>query len=110
MKKPKKTTEIHIGKLIKEKFEESRMSKSAFAVAVNMHRNNVYDLFTRQSVDTALLERVGEVLNYNFFSLFVEKTNMVTVEEASSAMKKKIVFVPVELNDTEFETISKKII
>ena len=61
--------EVHIGHTIKEKLEKSGMKKSEFARRINKTSQNVYDIFERKSIDTALLARISEVLEFNFFEL-----------------------------------------
>jgi transcriptional regulator with XRE-family HTH domain len=63
---------IHIGKLILEKLKERGISKSEFARKVNKSRQNVQDVFKRESVDTQLLAEIGEVLDFDFFSVLSE--------------------------------------
>lgn len=57
---------IHIGKLIKEKFEEKKMTKAEFARRINIHRSTVYLLFEQKSIDVELLLDISKVLEYNF--------------------------------------------
>lgn len=66
---------IHLGKLIKEKFEESNLSISEFARRINRSRSVVYDIFERQSIDIEMLENISEALNFDFlkYLCFEEK-------------------------------------
>lgn len=59
----------HIGKAIKEVFDRQPRSCTAtwFARQINCHRANVYDIFSRSSIDCELLERISIALNHNFF-------------------------------------------
>ena len=59
----------HIGKAIKEVFDRQPRSCTAtwFARQINCHRANVYDIFSRPSIDCELLERISTALNHNFF-------------------------------------------
>lgn len=59
----------HIGKTIKEVFDRQPRSCTAtwFARQINCHRANVYDIFSRPSIDCELLERISIALNHNFF-------------------------------------------
>ena len=59
--------EVHIGKLILEKLKEQGISKSEFGRKINRSRQNVQDVFKRESIDTNLLSEVSKVLNYDFF-------------------------------------------
>ena len=57
---------IHIGKLIKEKFEETGMTKTGFANKINRSRSDVNDIFGRSSVDTVLLIQISKALGFDF--------------------------------------------
>lgn len=57
----------HIGKKIEEVIREKRFSVAEFAQLINTNRNNVYSIFRRESVDTELLKKISEVLEYDFF-------------------------------------------
>ncbi len=62
---------IHIGENIKERAKELRMGPTELANAINTSKQNVYGIFKRESIDTALLQKIGKALNYDFFSLFI---------------------------------------
>ena len=61
---------IHVGKKIKEELYRQGLSVSKFAKKINRSRNVVYDIFERESIDTALLNKIGKILNCDFFSLY----------------------------------------
>lgn len=61
---------VHIGKLIKEQLDKKKMSVSQFAQKINTNRNNIYNIFTRQSIDTQLLFTISIVLEHNFFQYY----------------------------------------
>ena len=61
---------VHIGKKIKEEVYKQRISITAFAKKISRSRNVVYDIFSRESVDTDLLNKIGKVLNCDFFSVY----------------------------------------
>jgi hypothetical protein len=65
--------EIHIGEEIKKVFERKNLSVSEFARRINKSRENVYDIFTRQTIDTGLLITISTILEYNFFLMYSEK-------------------------------------
>ncbi|MGV3632269.1 MAG: helix-turn-helix domain-containing protein [Bacteroidota bacterium] len=62
--------ELHIGEAIKDIFESKGMTISEFSRRLNNSRENVYSIFKRKSIDTALLYKISMVLDYNFFELF----------------------------------------
>jgi phosphorylcholine metabolism protein LicD len=61
---------IHIGKKIKEEVYRQAIPINVFAKKINRSRNVVYDIFERESIDTALLNKIGKTLNVDFFSLY----------------------------------------
>jgi plasmid maintenance system antidote protein VapI len=63
-------TQIHIGKIIKEKFEQTGRTVTWFAECLHCDRANIYDIYKRSSIDTNLLWNISEILHFNFFSLF----------------------------------------
>lgn len=65
---------LHIGKEIKEAFDNSGLSKAEFARRINKTSQTVYDIFDRETIDTGQLKQIGEVLGKNFFSLYVPAT------------------------------------
>jgi len=61
---------IHIGKKIKEVIEARGLGVSLFAKKINKSRSVVYNIFERESIDSILLYKISEALDFNFFSLF----------------------------------------
>ena len=59
--------EIHIGQQVKLVLETKGISITEFAKRINKSRENVYSIFTRKSIDTGLLSKISEVLEYDFF-------------------------------------------
>jgi len=69
--------DTHLGKLIKEKFEEKQQvdkyfSKSTFARQIHVHRTTVYQLFEQRSLDIELLVRISKALDYNFVEEYLK--------------------------------------
>lgn len=59
---------VHAGEKVKEYFEASGLSVSEFARRLNCHRQNVYDIFRRKTIDVTLLQRISKVLGHDFVS------------------------------------------
>ncbi|HWZ22087.1 MAG TPA: helix-turn-helix transcriptional regulator [Cytophagaceae bacterium] len=66
---------VFIGKLIKEVTERRGMSKSELGRRLNMSPTNVHKIFKRESIDTALLQNISQVLEYDFFSPYSSGKN-----------------------------------
>ena len=71
----------HIGRLIKEKVKNSKYSITEFAKEINCSRRNVYAIFERESVDTELLKKIGNVLEYNFFQYYIPELQKYSMKE-----------------------------
>ena len=49
---------------------KQNISVSDFAKKISRSRNVVYDIFGRESIDTDLLNKIGKILNCDFFSMY----------------------------------------
>lgn len=58
----------HIGAKVKRVMLERNMDITQLAQKVNRSRTNMYDIFSRRSIDSSLLADLSIALNYNFFS------------------------------------------
>ena len=58
---------IHIGDRIKQRLKQINRTPSWLAQEICCDRTNVYKIFMRSSIDTALLMQISRALNYNFF-------------------------------------------
>lgn len=61
---------IHIGSVIKDKFDELGLTVSWFAKELCCDRTNVYSIFKRESIDTSLLVKISLILNHDFFKCY----------------------------------------
>ena len=59
--------EMHIGQQVKLVLETKGITVTEFAKRINKSRENVYSIFTRRSVDTSLLSKISEVLDFDFY-------------------------------------------
>lgn len=58
---------MHIGQLIRMELEAQERTPTWLARKINCDRTNIYRIFNRESIDTALLARISTALNRNFF-------------------------------------------
>ena len=59
---------IHIGQLIKEEFERNKhLDINGFASRLSCKRANIYNIFGRPTIDTALLYKISQALDHDFF-------------------------------------------
>lgn len=61
---------VHIGKLIEQELRRQERSVTWFASKLYCDRTNVYSIFKRESIDTALLMRISDVLHHDFFQYY----------------------------------------
>ena len=87
--------EIHIGKEIHEVFINRGLTITEFAKRINKSRENVYNIFTRKSIDTDLLLVISDVLENDFFMLYIQ-VSTITVE--NEQLKKEVALLR-ELNE-----------
>jgi hypothetical protein len=59
-----------IGEQIKKELQRQERTVAWFARQLHCNRQNVYDIFKRNNIDTELLLRISLILNTNFFSFF----------------------------------------
>ncbi|GHT15418.1 hypothetical protein AGMMS4956_15310 [Bacteroidia bacterium] len=57
---------IHIGKEIEKVLRERGMPITEFAAKICCHRKNVYNIFTRKTIDIDKLILISKVLDYDF--------------------------------------------
>jgi hypothetical protein len=93
-----------IGQIIKEKLDASKMEVTVFAKAINKERSNIYNIFRRDSIDTELLKKIGQVLDYDFFQdlLEPETVKRIAIKEA---IKKSNILIQLELSEDEIMKI-----
>ncbi len=78
---------IHIGQKIEEIVRVKRFPIVEFARKINTTRNNVYNIFSRESIDTELLRKIGEILEFDFFQLLSKAYNL-----PEDSLMEKVVF------------------
>lgn len=126
-------TELHIGSLIKQRLEEIGMKKSEFARRISTTSQNVYGIFKRVSIDTDLLKKISETLNFDFFQYYADgglivqedsihyntnkktiktaldlKTELDDSKEALDALKREVQYLR-EINELLKEKVNKLI-
>ena len=74
---------IHIGKQIKAELDRQGRKAQWFADQLCFERTNVYNIFRRQSLDTDLLLRISQILQYDFFALYSQQ--VFSVEDSSTS-------------------------
>lgn len=89
-----------IGQLIEDRVKSMNMEVTEFAKRINRERSNVYDIFKRDNINTDLLKKIGQVLDYDFFIHFLEPKTVELIK-TSEIVKKSKVFLEIELDEDE---------
>ena len=71
----------HIGNIVKSKTKNRGISVSELARRISTSRENIYSIFKRESIDTALLKKIGEALDYNFFKHYSSNLSIPIVDD-----------------------------
>lgn len=65
---------LHMGHLIKERVKKEHKSVVLLAQELGCHRTNLYNIFSKNSLDTYTLQRISIILHHNFFQYLLEDT------------------------------------
>lgn len=72
---------IPIGKLIQEKLEEKGKTVVWLSLQIPCTRANIYKIFNKSSIDTAMLYRISQILEFDFFQCYSESITKVSDAE-----------------------------
>jgi len=64
------TGSVEIGKIIEAELRRQHRSVTWLGQMIHCDRRNIYDIFSRPSIDTGLLYRISLVLDTNFFRYY----------------------------------------
>ena len=105
-----KIKDIHIGSIIEEKFEKSKLSKTKFASMIGRTRTDVNDIFTRKTIDTELLIAISIALNYDFIlNVYYEgQTSSPTIYIALKITENEIKGIDLPEEFTHFIKVEKE--
>lgn len=101
--------DIHIGELIEQIVKKRKYTVAAIAGFISRERSVIYDIYKRETIDTGLLYKLSESLNFDFFKVYSDKLQgKIDVVEEPQAEYKKLekkhrVLIEVELNDHQYE-------
>lgn len=94
---------IHIGLKIKEVVEQKGISKTELSRRLNMSATNIHKIFKRDSIDSALLQKLTLILNHDFFAYYKEDMLHSSLEEPNSEYKTRI-----QVLQEEIQTLTKE--
>jgi len=102
---------INIGQKIKEKATEKRLSQEAIGERINTTKQNVGNIYKRASIDTQLLLKLCEVLEFNFFELYYTQEPLKSMRDKEiDALNKQIKELQQEVKqrDQRIEDLEEK--
>ncbi|PCJ88717.1 MAG: hypothetical protein COA57_03180 [Flavobacteriales bacterium] len=95
---------MHIGNKIRELVKEKGLAVTEFAKKINYSRRNAYVIFSRKSIDTAVLKKIGEVLEYDFFKYYIKEDITSKAEEPAPKYNRQL-----KDYETKIEALSSEI-
>ena len=63
---------VHVGKEIKKKVKERKMTVVELSRELGCHRTNVYRIFDSPTIDSGVLSRLSVIFHFDFFKLYSE--------------------------------------
>lgn len=66
--------EVHVGRAIKQRMDDLRMSKAEFAKQMGIQQQHVNRILERDTMETKKLVGVCRILDFNIFALFCKNT------------------------------------
>ncbi|MCX6310229.1 MAG: hypothetical protein NT084_01155 [Bacteroidetes bacterium] len=64
---------------------------------IKTSKQNIYGIYTRSSIDTALLQKLGKALDFDFFSLYPAVSN--STKNKSTTISDEVVSLRKELTE-----------
>ena len=64
---------IHIGQLIREELQNQGRTVAWLTKELNCSRSNVYKIFEKPTLDTAILLQVSKLLKVDFFRYYTDE-------------------------------------
>ncbi len=80
----------HIGKLVEEVMDKNHMTKAELARKLDIHPIGINRYFKQNTLHAALLWKIGQILNHNFFADLAEQFPLVIEPSAEEALKKQV--------------------
>lgn len=78
--------QIHIGNEISKRILDLHLSKTEFAKKIGYRQQNINRILDKPSIDTDMLQKISEVLNFDFFRLFTDNGDINVVASGDSSI------------------------
>lgn len=96
-----KQRHMHIGAQIQKRVKELGLTNSQFANLINCHRTNVNNIYKQETIDVVKLQKISEVLCFDFFQYYVA--------DYSSPSCGEVILKRIEFSSEEVKKLSKNI-
>ncbi|CAN5360743.1 hypothetical protein BH09BAC5_BH09BAC5_05120 [soil metagenome] len=97
---------MHIGEKVKERAKELRVGPTELAKLIKTSKQNIYGIYLRESIDTALLQKLGKALEFDFFSYYSSSGSNSASHPAGTYGKRK---KGILLQDDDFSVLKKEL-
>lgn len=96
---------VHIGNEIANRLKSLHMTKIDFAKRIGCPQQNVNRILERASIDTDKLQKISEVLSYDFFRLYSDNGEINIVANGNSS----IAAMNSDINTNDCEVLKERI-
>lgn len=80
---------MHIGEKVRARAKELRIGPTELGRMIKTSKQNVYGIYLRESIDTALLQKLGKALEFDFFTYYYSAKDHASGENPSVYVKGK---------------------
>ena len=100
--------EIHIGSIVKKVAFEKHIVKGDLAKSMGLHQGSISRIFNYPSIQTLMLKRFCEVLEYDFFAHYSEDLKLAMDKNGKTSCEKLLGESAVEIGNLKQEIVYLK--
>ena len=93
---------VHMGRLVKQKVNESQLSPGKFGEMINTSRTNVYSIFSREKIKLDLLKLISKKLDYDFLQHIAFQDEEITKRPNIS------IVINIDMKNENFDEFAQK--
>lgn len=99
-----KNQTVHIGEKIHNKVKEKGLTDAEFGRRINVTRQNAQNIYKRNSIDSEMLAKISNVLNFDFFNFY----RLAEEQKIFNISKRPKIIFEIELNQEEIINLGLK--
>lgn len=80
---------MHIGEKVKARAKDLRIGPTELAKKIRTSKQNIYGIYSRESIDTALLQKLSKALDFDFFAYYGTTGNSSVSTQRNTGYKTK---------------------